>query len=175
MIQSGAGHVLWKVAALYGTSLALTINLKWSHLLAQWTFLSTCWVPGATLGTAWRKQKIQERPSPSPRRVSGSQPFARIWEGARSFLRSSVSSLHLVFQLPMLSTHCWFLCMIQWPKNSSFLIRCLAVISWGLWNIIHWKWTSESESHVWLFVIPWTVACKALLSMEFSRPEYWSG
>ena len=22
---------------------------------------------------------------------------------------------------------------------------------------------------------PWTVACQALLSMEFSRPEYWNG
>ena len=30
-----------------------------------------------------------------------------------------------------------------------------------------WKW-SESESHVRLFVTPWTVQ-----SMEFSRPEYW--
>ena len=28
----------------------------------------------------------------------------------------------------------------------------------------------ESLSHVWLFAIPWTVQ-----SMEFSRPEYWSG
>ena len=26
-----------------------------------------------------------------------------------------------------------------------------------------------------LFVIPWTVACQALLSMGFSRQEYWSG
>ena len=25
------------------------------------------------------------------------------------------------------------------------------------------------------FVIPWTVACQAPLSMEFSRQEYWSG
>ena len=25
-----------------------------------------------------------------------------------------------------------------------------------------------------LFVSPWTVACQALLSMGFSRPEYWS-
>ena len=25
-----------------------------------------------------------------------------------------------------------------------------------------------------LFVIPWTVACPAPLSMEFSRQEYWS-
>ena len=30
-------------------------------------------------------------------------------------------------------------------------------------------------SRVWLFATPWTVACQALLSMEFSRQEYWSG
>ena len=30
-------------------------------------------------------------------------------------------------------------------------------------------------SHVWFFVAPWAVACQALLSMEFSRQEYWSG
>ena len=31
-----------------------------------------------------------------------------------------------------------------------------------------WKW--KSLRHVWLFVTPWTIQ-----SMEFSRPEYWSG
>ena len=30
-------------------------------------------------------------------------------------------------------------------------------------------------SWVWLFVIPWTKARQAPLSMEFSRQEYWSG
>ena len=30
-------------------------------------------------------------------------------------------------------------------------------------------------SRVQLFVTPWTVACEAPLSMEFSRQEYWSG
>ena len=30
-------------------------------------------------------------------------------------------------------------------------------------------------SHVQLFVTPWTVAHQALLSMEFSRQEHWSG
>ena len=30
-------------------------------------------------------------------------------------------------------------------------------------------------SHVWLSVTLWTVACKALLSMGFSRQEHWSG
>ena len=36
---------------------------------------------------------------------------------------------------------------------------------------------SENEplSHVQLFATPWSVACQSLLSMEFSRPEYWSG
>ena len=35
-----------------------------------------------------------------------------------------------------------------------------------------WKW--KLVSRVWLFVTPWAVACQAPLSMEFSRPEYWS-
>ena len=30
-------------------------------------------------------------------------------------------------------------------------------------------------SHVWLFVILWTAACQAPLSMGFSRQEHWSG
>ena len=30
-------------------------------------------------------------------------------------------------------------------------------------------------SHVQLFATPYTVACQALLSMKFSRQEYWSG
>ena len=35
----------------------------------------------------------------------------------------------------------------------------------------------ESESHSVVFdsVAPWTVAHQAPLSMEFSKPEYWSG
>ena len=32
-----------------------------------------------------------------------------------------------------------------------------------------------SLSHVQDFATPWTVACQAPLSMEFSRQEYWSG
>ena len=33
----------------------------------------------------------------------------------------------------------------------------------------------KSLSRVKLFAVPWTVACQAPLSMEFSRQEYWSG
>ena len=35
------------------------------------------------------------------------------------------------------------------------------------------KW--KSLSGVQLFATPWTVARQDPLSMEFSRPEYWSG
>ena len=34
---------------------------------------------------------------------------------------------------------------------------------------------AQSLSHALVFVIPWTVACQAPLSMKFSRQEYWSG
>ena len=34
------------------------------------------------------------------------------------------------------------------------------------------KWKCSSLSHVQLFVTPWTVACQALLFMEFSRRQY---
>ena len=33
----------------------------------------------------------------------------------------------------------------------------------------------KSLSHIQLFVTPWTVTRQASLSMEFSRPEHWSG
>ena len=35
-------------------------------------------------------------------------------------------------------------------------------------------WCAQLLSHVWLFATPWTVACQAPLSMEFSRQKYWS-
>ena len=34
---------------------------------------------------------------------------------------------------------------------------------------------SHALSYVELFATPWTVACQATLSMEFSRQVYWSG
>ena len=48
------------------------------------------------------------------------------------------------------------------------------------WNylfcpLIYEKWKYQWLICVWLFVIPWTVAPQAPLSMEFSRQEYWSG
>ena len=49
---------------------------------------------------------------------------------------------------------------------------CLCWMSW-----IELRPPSESVSHsvVSNSVTPWTVACQAPLSIEFSRQEYWSG
>ena len=51
----------------------------------------------------------------------------------------------------------------------------LQPISVGWWMK---GWMSESEkslSRVPLFATPWTVACRAPLSLDFSRPQCWSG
>ena len=42
-----------------------------------------------------------------------------------------------------------------------------------LWQIGDMEFMGKSLCHVWLFVTPWTIACQAPLSMEFSRQEYW--
>ena len=41
-------------------------------------------------------------------------------------------------------------------------------------NPCHHLYLTSIFSHVRLYVTPWTVACQAPLSIEFSRQEYWS-
>ena len=43
-----------------------------------------------------------------------------------------------------------------------------------LWPLPHSVVCVSSVSHVWLFVVPWTVARQAPLSIESFRQEYWS-
>ena len=48
------------------------------------------------------------------------------------------------------------------------------------WNSAVGNWLCSQPylcqllSHVWLVATPWTLACQASLSIEFSRQEYWS-
>ena len=59
---------------------------------------------------------------------------------------------------------------IYWSVN--FFSYSILVWLWYQGN----EWTNvKSLSRVWLFVSPWTIPCKAPLSMGFSRQEYWSG
>ena len=43
------------------------------------------------------------------------------------------------------------------------------------WYPLNGVVAAQSLSRIQLFATPWTVAHQALLSMEFSRQEYWSG
>ena len=54
------------------------------------------------------------------------------------------------------------------------MVFCNIKLAWNLWkqNTFLWKWKSLSQMQ--LFVTPGTVAHEALLSMRFSRKEYWS-
>ena len=42
-------------------------------------------------------------------------------------------------------------------------------------NAWKWKVKEKSLSRVWLFGTPWNAAYQSLLSVGFSRQEYWSG
>ena len=66
------------------------------------------------------------------------------------------------------------------PGIARIYPACLFLFCWHLClqikNICVKDWLhAQLLSHVWFSVTPWTVACQAALSMEFSREEYWSG
>ena len=46
--------------------------------------------------------------------------------------------------------------------------KCDVVLFFPTWSAFDWNW--KLLSCFWLFATPWTIQ-----SMEFSRPEYWSG
>ena len=60
---------------------------------------------------------------------------------------------------------------------AKFLLHSfLKILSLKRMNIIRLELMCvHTLSYVWLFVTPWTLACQALLSMEFYRQEHWSG
>ena len=60
--------------------------------------------------------------------------------------------------------------VVRWPEWYLMLNRTISIQS------LPWKCSKcQLLSLVWLFATPWTVAHQALLSMELSRQEYWSG
>ena len=89
---------------------------------------------------------------------------------------SSVLNLDLISCLPL---YCFFPCLggahpvTYWEKDIWEAIFFFLDFA-GL-KISFLASMLSRLSHVWLFVIPWTVACQAPLSMGFSRQEYWSG
>ena len=70
----------------------------------------------------------------------------------------------------MLSNSIW--CSFYWHWSNCHEIFVL----WYLYSCVCvYVCVCESLSCVRLFATPWTIACQASLSMEFSRQEYWIG
>ena len=61
-------------------------------------------------------------------------------------------------------------CILALTQDDTLIIIIIMII-----NIAMHVCVSQSLSHVWLFVTPWTAAHQAPLSMRFSRQGYWSG
>ena len=61
------------------------------------------------------------------------------------------------------------------PVPGILQARTLEWVAISFSNAWKWKVKVKSLSCVRLFVTPWTAAYQALLSMGFSREEYWSG
>ena len=57
------------------------------------------------------------------------------------------------------------------PLQFNLAKQAVIILRWLPMSCVH-AW---SLSHIQLFATPWTVACQAPLSMEFSRQENWSG
>ena len=53
--------------------------------------------------------------------------------------------------------------------------RTLEWVAISFSSVWKWKVKGKSLSRVWLSATPWTAAYQALLSMVFSRQEYWGG
>ena len=84
-----------------------------------------------------------------------------LWTGNTFIYLKELTKWHIVTCLPLLSSLLPAVVRSPFPEAI---------------NVIGFLWTCVCGlSLVWLFATPWTVACQAPLSMEFSRQEYWSG
>ena len=72
---------------------------------------------------------------------------------------------------PRCETLAYWTCNYQqvWSLLNLNLVITVVVLS------IMYSTNIVLQSRVWLFAIPWTVACQAPLSVGFSQQEYWSG
>ena len=60
--------------------------------------------------------------------------------------------------------------------GSLIVLICISPVISDVEHLFIWVYMcAQLLSHVQFFVTPWTVACQAPLSMEFSRQEYWNG
>ena len=93
------------------------------------------------------------------------------------FLHSLINTLLFLWQpLQQVWSDSLWSVLLWWLRMLSIFhkpVDHLCVLEKHLFKSLHA--TLSRFSHVQLSGTPWTVACKAPLSMGFSRQEYWSG
>ena len=92
---------------------------------------------------------------------------------AKNWVNYILSSWHIM-NTDKISTLIFYLFFLSVPSPPIGIHYYLPPLTCG--QIYHpVKCVLTCFSGVWLFAAPWTVAHQALLSMGFSRQEYWSG
>ena len=96
--------------------------------------------------------------------------FSTFWVGAPAQLwpveKHGVCLPYFVVEGVCYLCLCWACFVFCSTEELTSLFHILSFFCWFLCQLL---------SHVWLFAALWTIACQVLLSMEFSRQEYWSG
>ena len=132
----------------------------------------------------YRKRKVRQEIIGSnfwePDNISGQcQPLNRCkhsarWDAAEEAVPETVT---MVTVLPPFTFPHWSK-FAALKTELCMLLDCMTFSSGGLYGArLTPKGMMRSESHSVLSnsVTPWTVACQTPLSVEFSRPKYWSG
>ena len=110
---------------------------------------------------------------------NGGTTFVIFWNRWSLFEQLKSSSLQI--KSDRLRGHQCYIFIQKWClRRGMRTVRTLRIVIDSIWNW-HWnyklsasflyKWECESLNHVPVFLTPWTVACSAPLSMDFSRQE----
>ena len=169
---------LWKEVALYGCISVSLIFQIWNGIISLCIFARARWVWGSELSVPSVPSNTGE--FTHDLRTAAVTLWASVSLRTFDWLHSCLLSACVVLSSP------W-----NWMKLQSGVAygesrETTQKVGQNVSSCI-WYWSSikttlislevkwKSLSHVWLFATPWTVACQAPLSMEFSRQEYWRG
>ena len=88
--------------------------------------------------------------------------------------RRGITQLIQVYQIIRILRGCWIHSGEPLPSTVYFVLA--RKLGWSRDKECMLAWVCACLFIcVWLFVTPWTSACQAPLSVEFSRQEYWRG
>ena len=145
----------------HNSPIQIYILYSWTHPEGPW--LESClqrWFEDGIGGIEWGGDSLP------PPKLKMPEDAGAPWVIPKSYIGSNLPGFiqkEILWKLASLG-YTWFLHMCNnflptaLPENPYLYNSCYCHVS-----------------HVRLFATLWTIACQALLSMAFSRQEYWSG